>query len=338
MPSPRRVRWAKFRVMSVSLVALAILLTLVYLLTGGTLLEQKVTLYLYIPDATGLSHETIVRVDGINAGKVKTVAFSGSNDPLRIVKITLTVGRDKLGSISDDSQTQISADLFGDKFVDIISHEAPGHIAPFGELKFKNQPDMMRTVDLVDLERQLRTVDATLSDIENGANPLGQFILTDTVYMSLRKKFIEMQGLIGKVKRTTNFAGSVIYTDALYLKMQAPLVQLDQTLARWQSGQGAPGKFLRDPAQFEQARAQLRDLRKSIDNAESTEFISSDETYAGWNRTVSGLIQKVDEVDAMPMFSSSEVYDNLNGAAAEMQKTMKDFREDPRKLLRLRIF
>jgi phospholipid/cholesterol/gamma-HCH transport system substrate-binding protein len=267
------------------------------------------------------------------------VVFSGSNNPLRIVKVTMKVGREHLASISTDSMTQISADtLVGDKFVDIVSGKAPGHIAPFGELNFKDQPDMMRTIDLVDFERQLRIVDATLADIEKGANPLGQFIQTDTVYVSLRKKFIELQGAIRKAKLTTSLAGSLIYTDALYRKMLDPFVQLDQALARLQAGQGGLGKFLRNPAQYDQARAEARDLRKSIAGVESAEFISSDAMYAGWDRMLSGLIQKLDEVNATPMFSSSETFDNLNGAAAQMRNTMKDFREDPRKFLRLKIF
>jgi phospholipid/cholesterol/gamma-HCH transport system substrate-binding protein len=339
MPSVRRVRWARFRVTSVCAVALLILMTLVYLLTGGTLLEKKATLYLYIPDATGLSRESPVRVDGIDVGMVTTVTLSGSTNPVRIVKVTMKVGQDKLPSISTDSMTQISTDtLVGDKFVDIVSGTAPGHIAPFGELNFKGQPDMMRTIDLVDFERQLRIVDATLADIETGASPLGQFVLTDTVYMSLRKKFIDLQGAIRVAKRTTSFAGSVLYTDALYRKMREPFVQLDQTLARLQAGQGGLGKFLRNPAQYEQARAEARDLRKSIAGVQSAVFISSDGMYTDWNRTLSGWIQKVDEVNAMPMFSTSEMFDNLNGAAAEMRNTLKDFRENPRKYLRLKVF
>ena len=48
--------------------------------------------------------------------------------------------------------------------------------------------------------------------------------------------------------------------------------------------------------------------------------------------------RQVDEVNAMPMFSSSEMFDNLHGAAAQMRNTLKDFRENPRKYLRLKIF
>ncbi len=33
-----------------------------------------------------------------------------------------------------------------------------------------------------------------------------------------------------------------------------------------------------------------------------------------------------------------DVFEGWNGAAQEMQKTLKDFRENPRKYLRLKVF
>jgi phospholipid/cholesterol/gamma-HCH transport system substrate-binding protein len=251
----------------------------------------------------------------------------------------MTMERNKLDAISTDSKAQISTDtLVGDKYVDVTSGKEPGHILPGGVMNFRDQPDLMRTIDLADFERQLRIVDATLGDIEQGRNPLGQFVLTDTVYVSLRKKFIELQGAIVKAKRATSLAGGLIYTDALYRKLRDPFVQLDGKLAMLQSGQGGFGKFLRDPAQYEQMRASAQSLRKAISGVESADYITSDTMYSDWNRTVAHLIQKVDEVNSMPMFSSSEMFDNLNGAAGEMRKTVKEFREDPRKFLRLKIF
>jgi phospholipid/cholesterol/gamma-HCH transport system substrate-binding protein len=339
MPSQRRVRWAKFRVTSVSLVALGILLTLMYLLTGGILFEKKVTLYLYIADATGVNAESPVRVDGIDVGIVKKVELTNSKNPNRIVRVVITAERKKLDAISTDSVTQLSTDtLLGDKFVDISSGKSPEHIAPNGELPFRGQPDLMRTIDLADFERQMRIVDATLTDIERGSSPLGQFVLTDTVYMNLRKKFIELQAAIADAKRATSLAGGLIYTDALYRRFQDPFVQLDRKLALLQSGQGEFGKFLRDPAQYDQTRASVQDLRKAIAGVRSADYLTSDSVYSGWNRTLAELIQQVDEFTASPLFSSSQIFDNLNGAAGEMRKTLKEFREDPRKFLRLKVF
>src|ERR1700740_3664569 len=100
MPSASRVRWAKFRVSVLTTAALAILLTLFYLLTGGTLLEQKASIYLYVPDATGLDKDAPVQVNGIDVGKVAKVELSGQTDPNRIVKIIMTVERERLESIT----------------------------------------------------------------------------------------------------------------------------------------------------------------------------------------------------------------------------------------------
>ena len=68
MPSPGRVKWAKFRVTAVTLVALAILVTMLYELFGGILQAPKTVVYMYLPDATGLSGESPVRVDGPAGG------------------------------------------------------------------------------------------------------------------------------------------------------------------------------------------------------------------------------------------------------------------------------
>ena len=78
MPSPQQVNWAKFRACSVILAGLLILGTLSLLLTGGTLMQPKSVVYLYLPDATGVSAGSPVRVDGIGVGKVTLVELSGS--------------------------------------------------------------------------------------------------------------------------------------------------------------------------------------------------------------------------------------------------------------------
>src|SRR5271157_2775482 len=113
MPSARRdrlVSWAKFRVTVVSCVAVLILCTLLYLLSGSTLLHEQTNIYVYIPDATGIAADSPVQVNGILVGKVKAVQLTGSNDPNRIVRVTLDVLRSRLDSITDDSYAQIDSD------------------------------------------------------------------------------------------------------------------------------------------------------------------------------------------------------------------------------------
>ena len=99
-----------------------------------------------------------------------------------------------------------------------------------------------------------------------------------------------------------------------------------------------PGALLRDDAQYLQMRDQLASLRQSIAGIRSNPFVQSDEQYTGWNRAVASMIQQVDEIGANPLFRSTEMYDSLNGFAKEIESTVREFRRDPQKFLRIKVF
>lgn len=333
------MRWARFRVTCVSVVALVILGVLAYLLTGGTLLEPKTKLYLYIPDATGLGPQSPVRVDGIGIGTVDSVNFSGSNDPQRIIRVEITIQKSRLTSITEDSKAQISNDtLVGDKFVDITTGTAPGHVPENGELTFKAQSDLMRSVDMVQIEQQLRIVDATLADIEAGRSELGKFVLGDQVYVSMRRRLTQFQSTIHRAMANNALLGNLAYTDTLYQKILAPLTSLDQQIATIQSGQGSLGQFLRDPAQFEQFRTTLTGLQKNIADIRSAGLINSNEDYAGWTKSATSLTQQLEEINESPLLNTTDLYETWTGTFREMRTDLKDFRENPKKYLRLKVF
>ena len=339
MPSAIRVRWATFRVTVVCVVSLLILLTLAILLTGGTLLERKAHLYLEVPDATGLDSGSPVRVDGIIVGKVDRVVFSGSTEPNRVIRLQLSIEHERLASITNDSIAQISNDsVVGDKYVDITSGKAPEHVPENGQLRFKAQPDLMRSIDIPAFEAQLRSVDATLADIEHGRNQLGQFWQGDQVYRRLQHRFDEAQAALHSAVQTTGNVGSVLYTDAKYQALREPWVRFDRKLAEIQSGQTTLGSYLRDPAKFEEFRSDIASLRKALTDFRSSDLIQSASTYESVTRTVADLGRSVDDFNANPMFVSSDLYERLNGSAREVQHNVKDFRENPKKYLRLKIF
>ena len=147
-----------------------------------------------------------------------------------------------------------------------------------------------------------------------------------------------MQRGIHVAAETTTAVGQALYTDELYRKITGPLRQLDESLARLQSGQGSGGALLRDTQQYEQARAQVADLRHSIESLRGAEMMTSDRAYNDWTRQATAIIRQVDEFNAGGMLTSSAVYDNFRGMAKEIQATAKEFRENPRKFLRLKLF
>jgi phospholipid/cholesterol/gamma-HCH transport system substrate-binding protein len=339
MPSAERVHWAKFRVLAVTVAALLILGTISYLLTGGSFLEPKATLYLYVDDATGLAEGSPVRVDGISVGKVAAVELSGSMVPDRVVRVVIRVERDRLTSITKDSTAQATSDSpIGDKFVDITSGVSPEHLNGGDELHFKGSPELMKSIDLSQFEVKVREIEKLLDDIDAGRTPLGQFIAGDDLYNQLRNKISALQNSMHTATDTTGAVGQALYTDVMYRKIMDPIRELDQSLAKLQSGQGSMGPMLRDNQQYEQMRAQMADLQRSISGMRTGDMMKSDTAYRDWMRMVQSMIVQVDAFQASPMLTTTAVYDNFNGMAKELQETMKDFRGNPQKFLRLKVF
>jgi phospholipid/cholesterol/gamma-HCH transport system substrate-binding protein len=339
MRTALRVKWAKFRVAVTSAVALAIFGTLVVLLTGGTLFKPKADLIVFLPDATGLAPGSPARVDGVDVGKVESVMLSDSTEPNRVVRVVMKVERRLLSSITVDSTAQPGAEtLVGDKFIQITTGKSPQRVQPGAEIPYKGAPDLMTSLDLSQFRKSLDKMDALLTDIENGRSDLGQFIMTDVMYRNVLNRVGELERGLRAAADTTSAIGRELYTDTLYQQMSGLIRRLDDTMVRLQSGQGALGQLLQDTAQHDQFAAQIASLRKSVADLRNSEYLTSTAAYNGLNTNLVGWIRQVDDFSTSPAMASSEMYDNLAGMAKELQGSTREFRQDPRKFLRFKLF
>lgn len=339
MPHARGVLVARFRVTVVAVAALVIVALIVYLLTGGTLLQEKVTLYLFIPDATGVEAGSAVRVNGTGVGKVFEVALSGSNIPARVIRLTLKVEREHLRDIPSNSTAQISAETaVGDKYVDITQGNSAVSVAPGGEILFRTEPALVKTLDLQQFTQRLRDIDATLADIQQGKTPVGELVVGEQIYKDLRKDLVDADRAFREATNAASPAGQLLYTDHVYRRISDPLARLDDRLARIGAGQGDYGRLLREDGQYVHLQQQAASLRQSIADLRGQQFLATDELYVSWNRELGSLIRRVDEVNTSDLFSTSLEYDNLAGFAGRLRDSLRDFRQNPRKFLRIQLF
>jgi phospholipid/cholesterol/gamma-HCH transport system substrate-binding protein len=344
MPYPREIALAKFRVTVVILCGLSIVSVLVYLLTGGSLLTPKAKIYLYVPDATGIALRSPVRVNGIDVGKVDAIGLSGSSDPNRIVKLVLTIDVHDLPSIPVDSAAQITADtMLGDKVIEIDSGREHQTVKAEAELRYQAPTDIMKALDMAQFERQLRLIDAVLTELEEGRTPLGEFVRGEGMYKSLLERTAELHSGIRRAVGTTGQVGSLLYSDALYRQIAAPIRQLDDALAAIESGQGTAGRMMRDTADYDKLREDIASLRRGLATLRqgpgaAADFLNSDAAWNGVSRSVESLIAAVDRIDADPLLATHETYDNLNGMARELAESVRGFRQSPKKYLRIKIF
>jgi phospholipid/cholesterol/gamma-HCH transport system substrate-binding protein len=332
------VKWAKFRVACIALVALLILGVILFLLTGGEIFQEYTHMYLYVPDATGLAVNSPVRVNGIPIGKIDGVALSGSKEAIRTVVLSLKVNRDALTMMPSGSYADLGTeDPAGNKFVDITSRGS-GAMTPNSEIPYRGPSDVFKTLDFAQFRSNLHDMEVILTDIENGKGLVGQFVQGTQMYEDVRRNLADLDNAIRTAVTTTSAIGQEIYSDRAIVQFQKPLLALDQSLAQLQSGQGAAGQLLRDSAQYDQVAATIRGLRDTIGGIRASSMIQSDTLYTDVSKMVTSLTASVDSVNAGPLFAAPQQYESWTGMLKETEKTMKDFRENPRKYLRLKIF
>ena len=181
-------------------------------------------------------------------------------------------------------------------------------------------------------------MDATLRDIQEGRSPVGKFVLGEEMYNDLRRRTAEIERDMrrrpappapwDRCSTRTNCTGGSARMSRIWIAASRGC----------KAGQGSGGQLLQYDSQYNQARGQIEGLRRSIADMRAAEFLKSDGMYEEWNRSLTALAQKVDEANTNPLMETTAAYDNLNGLAARTRDTLREFREDPKKFLRLRVF
>jgi len=344
MPSHQKLRRAKLRIALVALSAVSVLSVLVYLLSGGTWLQPKTFLTTHIPDSTGLAPDAVVQLNGVKIGKVESVRLSGSKDPNRVVEVRLKIQDAFLIDIPVDSIATIdSANLLGDKYIDITMGRSPQHVEANGELRFPPPSNLMQNIDLRQFDAQLRTIDNIIQDIQAGKGPLGQFVVSDALYQEFLDGVAKVEKKLRAATGSQSRLGQALYRATMHDDLSASLRQLDDRLAQLQSN-----RLLRETTQYDRIRDQLAELRQMLANLNAGQgaggqFIASDAAYVEWNRRFAAWIEGVDALSSGvggigQMLSNAQAYESLNGALRELRLTMKAFRERPRAFLRIKMF
>ena len=350
MPSAAQVAWARFRVITMIGCAVGILCVLVYLLLGGSeFLQPSVSVHTYLVDLSGLAKGSPVRFNGIRVGTVTATELSHLKDPKKIVSVDMSIVEHFLRAIPDDSTVQVTADnVLGDPFANINEGKSPQRLRAGGELQ-QTPPPQINMADLMKAARDIiGNTDALLSDIQAGRGNLGAFVKGEAFYNDALKKVTAFQRQVRDLRAKNTTAGRLLYDDSLYERLRAPVARLNRQLDELQSGQGTGGKFLKDAAQYDQLRKTVGELNRDLTElaggkGPAGNLLTDDALYSRISRTLDDLNRQVDTLNSGEgalgsLMVSSQLYDNLNGGMKNLQNTLKELRENPKKFLRFKLF
>jgi len=325
------------------IIGAAIFLTLFlsYLLTGGgsQIFEPKVVIRTFMADASGLAKGAPVRLNGVAVGKIRSLGLSGSRDPKRVAVIEMQVQSRFLPKIPSDSIVAVSADnLLGDQYIDIQAGRSTTPVEAGGEVASLVQSLFDGSDIVLSMEAVLKRVDYLLTQIEDGDTRLGRFFRDETFYESLRQQITGIQNAIMHLHAPATPAGKMFFTDELYRRLRDPVVALDKTLAAMQRGEGPAGQMIANSSQYDATRKNLREIRDTLDAWSKAPLLQDEALYANSLALVNAWGQAIDAANRGPLVSNTQLYDSLNGTAKSLRSLLGDFRKNPRKYLRVKVF
>src|SRR5712691_8069557 len=274
MPVASRAKWARLKVGLMTIVALAILGALIFLMAGSKgLFKSRTPLYTYLGDSAAIADGAPVRLNGIYVGKVTRVTLSGLSDPRRVVKVELQVDDEFLPSIPVDSQAKIAAEnLLGTKYINIKKGRSAQTVKAGAEIQSSDTPELedlfqQGYTSLGSLDSILKKMDGILDAVQVGQGTIGKLLVDETLYNKILAIADEGQKLSVSLNSHDSTVGKLLHDDQLYEDVRGSVARINtlmETLTHDYQGQGTIRKLMKDPALYDDTRKTIDDVRELL--------------------------------------------------------------------------
>jgi phospholipid/cholesterol/gamma-HCH transport system substrate-binding protein len=347
--------WKELRVGIVAILGFVILAAALVLVSGGRgLLTPKYTVKTHLENASGLRRGSLIWLAGVEVGSVGEVRVSRSDDPGRAVEVHMKIDRAFQQSIRRDSQATLgSIGLLGDKYIEISrGSQSEPVVSDGGEIDGSSPPDIKRIIQgtndlMANVGDLVERVTGIAGKINVQEGTLGKLINDPAIFNNLTGTSEELQDLVKKITAGEGTIGQLVSNPKLYEELQATLQKSQNVVNKVESGEGTLGKVIGDPALHDRAERMLARVEKVVQRIEEGEGflgrLSKDDTlYTQFNQSLgkfSNVAEKMSNGDGTvsKLLKDPSLYSNLDLASSEMVKFMHDFRENPKKYLRIKL-
>jgi phospholipid/cholesterol/gamma-HCH transport system substrate-binding protein len=354
MPAKEKVSFAQLKVGILSIVALACIVLIVFLLTGNaSWFKKQVNLHMYTSDAAGLTPGAPVRINGIQAGTVKRVELSGETNPQRVIRVDFVVEQNMQKQIPSDSIASVASDnlLGSTKFLQINKGTRPDIIQSGATVKSADTRQFDALIQqgynvLDSLQLILGKVQDIVAAVEVGKGTIGKLLVDETLYNSLQATVGQVQ-LLATTLNSKKGIGRIINDEALYDQVQNVINRFDQITADLQAGKGTAGMLLKDPKianDLDSSLNQINVMLNRINNGQGTvgKLLNDPKIANQLSEAMTKLNVTLDKVNSGQgtigqMLVNPQLYESANGTTRELHDLLRDFRANPKKFLTIKL-
>jgi phospholipid/cholesterol/gamma-HCH transport system substrate-binding protein len=358
MAQHKQLTWTELRVGLFVLAATALLVVVIFYVTGAGALGPKYRLHAFLPEVDGLTIGAPVRLDGVEVGNVEKIAVAlpkPGEQPVkgRSIRVDMRIQKEFQDYIrADSSAGLITEGLLGNRYVDIDrgfvgrilqnDDEMPGREEKALKAVVERSADMMDS-----LSKITQQASDVLGDIRKGRGSLGKFLVDEEAYQHLNSSLGNLDRLMADVTAGKGTLGKLVVSDDMYNSVNSAAGRLDNVLEAVQTKQGTLGKIvyesdINDSAKklLDSGNALFADVRAgkgTLGKLATDDSLFLQYRQVGENLSSATAKLNANETTAGKFFSDPKFYDNMSGLAGDMRLLVGDFRKDPKKFLHVKF-
>ena len=343
MARTHSLAWSQLKIGILGVAALALTAMLILAVGGqGGFAWERYALKTRFPDVAGLKTGAVVRVAGVDVGKVTDIEFAGAE-----VEVTMEVNEAQQERITEQSRASIgSLSLLGEPII-IISPSAAGRQLDDGDF-IQSEPAAGGIASMAaPIEAAVKEATALIQDIRSGQGTVGKLMTDEALYREFNALIGSAEGVIAGINRGQGTLGKLARDEAAYRELNAALANLNEMTRRIRAGEGSLGRLLNDDAlatSLSQTASNFDQISSRLNSGEGTagKLLTDEALYDRMN----GITERMDKLIAAiqtgqgtagQLVTDKQLYDNMNGAATELRSLIADIRKDPRKYLNVRV-
>lgn len=355
MPSRKEIEWSQLRVGALILIALAVLIGLIFLMSAktGGLFAQKFTLRAYFSNAGGLKNGAPVMLDGVTIGNVTHMTVVASHNPTP-VEVVMQIGRESAGGIHTDSTATITqAGVLGDSFVDIDSTHATGPVVENNTvLQASGAPtvqDVVRSSQktIQQVQELVENLNMLTRTLNSQKGLVGELINDPTLVRRIVNITANLESASKAVSQGHGTLGKLVNDDTLYTQLTTVVDRLNHITASLDQGQGTAGKLLRDETLYNNLNAAVGNVNQLMAGINAGKGalgkVAHDPAFAmKLDDTVTNLDSLLRSINAGngtvgQLVKNRTLYDHADQALDQAQQLLQAFRANPKKYLQIQM-
>ena len=343
MPRTRSLAWSELKIGIVSVTAIVLAVLFIFAVGGQAgFFWQQYYLKTRFADVQGLKSGAVIRVAGVEVGKVDQIAFAGSE-----VEIKLAVKKEMQQRITTESRASIgSLSLLGEPVID-ISPASSGTPLKDGDTLPSVRPKGQLSDVAESATQSLGQINEILKDIRAGKGTIGKVFTDDDLYKEINQFVSSAQVVAAGLRDGKGTLGLMIKDPKVYNSLNTALGNLNEMTARINAGEGSLGRLLKDDElakSLTSASGNFDQISSKLNRGEGTfgKLLTDKELYDRFNSLAARVDRLTGDLEkgegSLGQFlHDKQLYDNMNSAANELKGLIGDIRKDPKRYLNVRV-